>query len=144
MKKLFINLVIFINLAFLLTATNFAQNSEISLPRDVAEKALKSIELVPKLEAENSALRKQVAELESAKLTPCQILINNFSDIMLKLPMPASDNSKAENKAIFQLRKQTHDILRRSIQAECKWQPSNSIWKELLKIAPIAGVILFK
>jgi ABC-type xylose transport system substrate-binding protein len=144
MKKLFYILILFVglNLVIGLTVTNsFGQTIE--LPRESAEKALRALETLPKVEAENVELKKLVKEMESAKLTPCAILINNFSDVMLKLPMPSSDSSKAENKAIFQLRKQTHDILKRSIQAECKWQ-SNSIWKELLKIAPIAAAILLK
>jgi hypothetical protein len=141
MKKLFYILIFAI--AFTLGSVNFAYCQEISLSRESAEKALRALELVPKLENQVVELNKLVKELEQSKLTPCVIAINSFSDVMLKLPMPSSDNSKAENKAIFQLRKQTHDILKRSIQAECKWQ-SNSIWKELLKIAPIAAAILLK
>lgn len=134
----------FLIIIFICAFSLFGFGQEISLPRDVAEKALKAIELVPKLEAENEQLKKLVSELESAKLTPCVIAINNFSEAMNKLPMPSADNSKIANKEIIRFRKQTHELLKRSVQSQCNWQDSPKWYLDILKLTPIALAVLLK
>lgn len=106
----------------------------------------KTLELLKQRDQEINDLKVLVKKLEESKSTPCVIAINAFTEAYLKLPMPAADNSKQENKEIIKLRKNVHKVWLKTIQSptHCDWKPDNSIWKELLKIAPIAAGILLK
>ena len=57
-----------------------------------------------------AAKDKVIRELESAKLTPCVIAINSFTDEFQKLPIPSADNSKEKNKEIIKLRRDVREI----------------------------------
>lgn len=143
MKKI-IYIIVFLTALCFGSCLNAKAQSEISLPRDVAEKALKSLELQPKLETENAELRKLVRELQEAKQTSCSIAITAVKEDLtfwhqkfLEAPI---DTQKEVKKTLGQRRKEGSLI----IQKQCGLNPAPSWWKELLRYAPIAAAVLVK
>jgi hypothetical protein len=135
MKKYLIT-AIFIQ--FLFFSAVFAQTDA-----DIANQRLdKTLDLLEKRDQEIIDLKKLIKTLEESKLTPCVVAINSFTEAYLKLPMPAADNSKAENKEIIKLRKKISDIWKKAIQGQCNWKDSPKWYLEILKLTPLAAAIL--
>jgi len=135
MKKYLIT-AIFIQ--FLFFSAIFAQTDA-----DIANQRLdKTLDLLEKRDQEIIDLKKLIKTLEESKLTPCVVAINSFTEAYLKLPMPAADNSKAENKEIIKLRKKISDIWKKAIQGQCNWKDSPKWYLEILKLTPLALAIL--
>lgn len=141
MKKL-ISIVFFI-----LIGTICTYSQDVSLPRDVAEKALKAIELIPALEAENEALRNQVQKLKDSQQTPCSIAINAIKNNLLLLEN-INTNNLSERDAIYvlKMRKKTYNLFRKSsnkiLQSQCNYKDENKLNQILLNLIPLSVLFL--
>jgi hypothetical protein len=137
--------VLIFAIALLLGTCRFSMaQDEIALPRDVAEKSLKALELVPKLENEIVELKKLVKELESQKHTPCSIAIADAERLIVAIPLGEPTDTKGITKARKEQRKLVKTLILNSVKSQCNWQNSPKWYFELLKLSPIAAAIVFK
>jgi hypothetical protein len=77
-------------------------------------------------------------------ISPCLNAVNNYSEGLLKLPMPSADNSKDANKEIMRDRKNYWNLWKAIIHKTCEIPPKQNFWKELLKLSPIAIAVLLR
>ena len=143
MKKL-IYILIFA-MAFLLGTCHYvyAQN-DILIPRDVAEKALKALELVPKLENQIVELNKLVKDLESSKQTVCSVSIQSATNDLILWHQKFESATSETRKEVGKTLKQRRKLAERSIKAQCNIPNNKSLFEYVLQYAPIAVAIFLK
>ena len=115
---------------FLLALTAAAQE-EVSLPRDVAEKALKALELVPVLEDKIEKLETEITELERAKLTPCTIAQEKVkNDLVFWLDRYAAAG-EAERPQIEKVIRDLRRTSKKLLAAQCDYAERSDFMKTL-------------
>lgn len=139
------NFLIISSLIFIFNVYNYSQ--DITLPRDVAEKALTALELVPAYEIKIKALETTVAELKAQQKTPCSIAVDTVKGTLLQFELlDTSKLSKEDAKQTRKLRKKTYDFLKKNssniLQSQCGYVTQNK-WELLLKqLVPLSYLFL--
>jgi hypothetical protein len=123
---------------------------DVSLPRDVAESALKALELVPQLETRITTLEKVNKELNEAKQTPCTIAQEKVKqDLTYWLNQYQVKSSKStvgsSEKELRKILKFTRKNGQRAIQAQCGFNHKSvwsNVWDGVKTAAPFAALWL--
>ncbi len=138
--------IIILSISFVLGSCTpvYAQNGDISLPRETAGSALKALKLVPALESEITELKKLVKELEAQKVTPCSVALADAERLIVAIPFGEPTDTKAMQSARKEQRKLVKTLIVNSVKSQCQWRDSPKWYLELLKFAPLAGAILLK
>jgi hypothetical protein len=137
-KAIYISLFI-----FLFCVSALAQ--DVSLPRDVAEKALEALELRPALETRITTLEKVNKELTEAKQTPCTITAEKVKQDYVFWLNGYDTASPEKRKQIDRMLKFVRKSGRKSVAAQCGYKTSSvlsQVWDGVKNVAPFAALWL--
>lgn len=141
MKKI----LLILTFLFIFSVNNYSQ--DITLPRDVAEKALTALELVPAYEVKIKALEVTVSELKAQQKTPCSIAMDTIKGNLLQFEiLDTSKLSEKDAKQVRKLRAKTYDFLKKKsskvLQSQCGYVEQNK-WELVLKqLLPLSYLFL--
>lgn len=117
---------------------------DVSLPRDVAEKALEALELRPAFETRIATLEKVNKELEAAKMTPCTIAAEKVKQDYVFWLKDFDAASPAKQKQIVKMLKMTRKQGRKMLGSQCGYK-NDSILKQAWEAAkvgiPLAAIL---
>lgn len=122
-------------------------SQDITLPRDVAETALKAMELVPAYENKIKALEVTVSELKAQQKTPCSIAMESVKGTLLQFELlDTSKLSPEDAKQARKLREKTYGFLKKNssrvLQSQCGYTVQNK-WEMVLKqLLPLSYLFL--
>jgi uncharacterized coiled-coil protein SlyX len=133
--------LLFLILFFACVATANAQD-DITIPRDIAEKALTSLRLVPELEAKIKEQNTLIETLKAAQVTPCSIAVKTTSDDLAAW-LNRFENAKTENRKEYQAilrlkRKESSATVARQCDLPNNKTGLNLAWQTLKDFAPVA------
>lgn len=136
--------LIFTLFLFLSTIT---YGQDISLPRDVAEKALKAIEIVPALQLENENLKNEISVLKASQQTPCSLAINSITKNLLNLEnINTSKLTKKDAKYVRKMRDKTYKFLKNNsnniLQSQCNYKEKDKLQDFLKLVLPLSLLLL--
>lgn len=143
MKKIILTALLFL----IFGAINKANSQDITLPRDVAETALKSLELVPVYETKIKALENLVTELKASQKTPCSIAIDTVKNTLIQIEyLDTSKLSQEDAKEVRKMRKKTYSFLKKNssnlLQSQCGYKNENKLEILLKQLIPLSYLFL--
>jgi len=71
----------------------------------------------------------------------CQQTIETYTVLLLKMPMPSADNTKEQNKFVFDNRKEIKNLWKQKIQMDCNFKSSKWYEKAFLFL-PVIAILL--